>query len=574
MSSAVDQIKSRLSISDVVGSYIRIEKAGVNYKARCPFHSERTPSFFVSPPRGTFHCFGCGKGGDIFTFVQEIEAIEFKAALELLAERAGVTIPEFNTKERSERGTLLAILEAAALFYESVLSENTLAKEYLTSRGVSPDSIRNWSIGFAPESWRSLLEYLEKKGFRRADIAKAGLAIVGEKSTYDRFRSRIMFPIKNHTGAVIGFSGRIFGDAPEGQGKYVNSPATPVFDKSRVLYGIDRAKRAIREKGECILVEGQMDVILAHQAGTENVVGVSGTALTPLHLQILSGHTDKVIFVLDSDNAGFKASERGVSLAVKEGMHVTVVPLPKGSDPADIAGKTPQVWNSLVQMAKPFVRYALEMIEGTAGGPRERAVLVRSFLYPHIRSIAFPLDRDHALRQVADALGENYDSTREDFETWKSKNPVADENTPNAPSLVEIQDENTRKKMIADRVSGVILWQESLPNPEIPIAEAYAKWKEVMGKEWEDEKKNLDHTPEKKGSLVFLAESYYSNAKLSHELHELFLSLEEEILKQELEDALKNLRQAERSKRSDHIETYLRICQRITEKLQALRSKS
>ncbi|HQO70878.1 MAG TPA: DNA primase [Candidatus Paceibacterota bacterium] len=293
MNSSVQKIKERLSIVDVVSSYISLEKAGKNYKAKCPFHNEKTPSFFVSPDRGTYYCFGCNAKGDIFSFVEKFEGTDFLGALKILADRAGVDLEEYKNKNKDKTELYYEIMEEATIFFEDNLKAKLEARSYLLSRGLNDQSIEKFRIGFAPDSWSSLINHLKKKDFKTEDILAVGL--IKKKDTpdqtqkedhyYDRFRSRIMFPISDSAGRIIAFSGRIFGQSEDSKdgivnAKYLNSPETPLFNKSSVLFGLDKAKSSIRNLGYSIVVEGQMDLILSHQSGFTNTVAVSGTAFT------------------------------------------------------------------------------------------------------------------------------------------------------------------------------------------------------------------------------------------------------------------------------------------------------
>ena len=259
MNSPVQKIKERLSIEDVVSSYIKLDQAGSNLKANCPFHNEKTPSFFVSPDRGSYYCFGCGAKGDIFSFVEEFEGLDFKGALKILANKAGVVLEQYNTEEESEKERLYRAMEEATKFYSQNLTKNEKAREYLKSRGLTENSIEDFRIGFAKDDWRELYNYLRSKNFTDKEIELAGLAKKSEKGYYDRFRGRIMFPISDSSGRVIAFSGRLFIDDGK-SAKYLNSTDTPIFSKSAVLYGLDKAKDSIRKNNFSILVEGQFEI--------------------------------------------------------------------------------------------------------------------------------------------------------------------------------------------------------------------------------------------------------------------------------------------------------------------------
>lgn len=341
--SDIEEIKRRLNVVDVIGEYVKLQKSGANYRGRCPFHAEKTPSFFVSPEKQIWHCFGgCQKGGDIFRFLMEIEAVEFGQALRVLAGRAGVEIKGIDKKMHDQKSILLRINEMAAMFFAKALEKSEGGKktmEYLASRKVDNASIERFSLGWAPSSWRSLIEFLEKKGFFRNDIIAAGLAIRSEQGTiYDRFRARLMFPIQTPAGSIVGFTGRVLAsDAKEA--KYVNTPQTLAYDKSRELYGIYQAKNAIKKADEVIFVEGNLDVILSCQVGIENVVATSGTALTLRHLETISRYTKKLTFCFDADAAGKDAMKRAFEMALQSGFEPHALVLMEEKDPADVVTK-------------------------------------------------------------------------------------------------------------------------------------------------------------------------------------------------------------------------------------------
>jgi len=289
-SSPTDQIKERLGIVDVVGAYLTLEKAGNNLKAKCPFHNEKTPSFFVSPSRNTFYCFGCGEKGDIFTFVERFEGLDFRGALKVLSEKAGVPITFESQTVRDERTRIYDVMKEAVSYFELTLKNEGKVKNYLSERGLTTGTVQRFQLGYAKSEWNALSDQLIKKGYSEKEIEKAGLIKLSDserprdKNTYkeryyDRFRGRIMFPIADASGRVIAFSGRLFPEE-DGNAKYINSPETVLFNKSKVLYGYDKAKHTIRKANFSIVVEGQMDLLMSHQSGFPNTVALSGTALT------------------------------------------------------------------------------------------------------------------------------------------------------------------------------------------------------------------------------------------------------------------------------------------------------
>jgi len=368
MNSDLEEIKSRLNIVDVVGSYIKLEKAGINYRARCPFHNEKSASFFVSPSRQLWHCFGgCNEGGDIFKFVMKIEGVDFVDALKILADKAGVTLRKDTgdwQKIKNERQVLIDLLERSAKFYIAQLEKSKTGKEaieYLLKRGMKEETIKDWRLGYAPDTWTGLADYLIGQGFEREDIVNAGLGIKKDaQKFFDRFRSRIMFPICDLNSQVAGFTGRIFNSDDEA--KYLNTPNTLLYDKSRALYGMDKAKMEVRQKDFCVLVEGNVDCIMSHQAEIKNCIAVSGTALTPLHLGIIKRYSSNLVLAFDMDLAGNNATKKGIDLAIKNGFNVKVISMVAEKDPADIILlEGEEKWRDLVNSAKPINEFYFEL---------------------------------------------------------------------------------------------------------------------------------------------------------------------------------------------------------------------
>ena len=328
----LDEIKDRLDIVDLISEYVNLKKAGQNWKGLCPFHTEKTPSFTVSPAKQIFHCFGCGSGGDIFTFLTRYESLTFPEALKILATRAGVTIKKFQkgADTTGEKETLLTIHRDALGFFQQYLKKNAKAIEYLKERGITSNAQNLFSLGFAPRSWNALLSFLERKGHKADTIKKAGLVTKGTKGHYDTFRGRIIFPIHDHKGDVVAFGGRsIDGSDP----KYLNSPETLIFNKRRVLYGLHYAKDSIKKTGHALLMEGYLDVITAHLHGFTNALAPLGTALTQEHDKLIRRFTEDVIIVFDSDPAGIKAAKNSASILLESGLNVRILSMPENQDP-------------------------------------------------------------------------------------------------------------------------------------------------------------------------------------------------------------------------------------------------
>lgn len=486
----VEQIKSRLSIADVVSTYLKLTRAGSNFKAVCPFHSEKSASFFVSPARDAWHCFGCQKGGDVFSFVMEIEGIDFREALKLLAERAGVELRNENPEDRSERSRLFSLLEEAARFYQECLSHTPAVQGYLLRRGVHPDTIAKFHIGYAPpetSSWRVITEHALKKGYTFQELEKSGLAIKKQSPSpnsynlmpsayYDRFRNRITFPIADTNGRTIGFGGRIFDEfqmeGKEMPAKYINTPQTMLYDKSRVLYAFDKAKATIRKENKCILVEGYMDVVMAHQAGTEHTVAVSGTALTRDQLTLLRRLCDQIILSFDMDDAGESATRRSIDLALVMGFDVKAIAMPSGKDPADLVQSDVASWQRVAGEATDIISYFLEKAlrrydTRTLDGKRG----VAKSVLPLVSHLMREVDKAHWVSVIASRFGAREESVWEDvrkYTTAETKRFVpssaAGTAQKNGNGLLSDGREQSRTRVLEERILG-ILYAYGIPAP-------------------------------------------------------------------------------------------------------------
>ena len=381
--SSVEEIKDRLNIVDVVSSYVRLQKAGHYHKGLCPFHTEKTPSFFVFPDKGYFRCFGCGANGDIFGFLMKVQNLDFGEALRILAERAGVVLPSRRqaVEEDESRAKFYEITAAAAQYFHNLLANAAAAneaREYLKRRGINWPTAEAFQLGYSLDRWDALSGYLTDKGYTMDDLVTSGVVIQNEEGRrYDRFRGRLMFPVRDRRGRVTGFGARCL---DKSEPKYLNSPQTPIFDKSGSLYGIDRAGQAIRDRKEAVVVEGYMDVLAAHQAGFQNVVASLGTALTEKHIALLKQYTKNVALALDPDAAGDEATLRGLEVAretfdkktvpvpgatgirleQQTDATIRVVQLPRGKDPDEVIQEAGENWQRLVETAIPVVDYYIE----------------------------------------------------------------------------------------------------------------------------------------------------------------------------------------------------------------------
>lgn len=371
--SVVSDIKSRINIVDFIGQYLRLQKAGANWKANCPFHNEKSPSFMVNEEKQIFHCFGCGKGGDIFGFLMEMETLDFKEALRVLADKAGVELKtyKYEKEEATDKNKILEILELATKFYETQLWKG-MGKDkilnYLHERGLKNEAVKEFRLGYAPSGWRNLLTFLMGRGYKIEDIEKTGLLVKKENNNstaancYDRFRDRVMFPISDLMGKVAGFSARVAPGGDESQAKYVNTPETIVYHKSKILYGMDRAKKEIKDKNEVVLVEGNMDVIASAQAGIKNVVAISGTALTPEQLEVLKRYTQNIKIFFDMDSAGQSATRKSAEIAFQKDLNVYIISTTEGKDAAEIVQKDSKIFLDAVKNAVPAMEYFLNKL--------------------------------------------------------------------------------------------------------------------------------------------------------------------------------------------------------------------
>jgi DNA primase len=444
---AIDDIKERLDIVEIISGYTPLQKAGRNYKALCPFHSEKTPSFVVFPDTQTWHCFGaCNAGGDVFSFVMRRENMEFGEALRLLAQRAGVSLEPLHEGEEAEtrlKERLYKLNALAAEYFHYLLlnsPEGARARDYLTGRGLSAETRKTFQLGYAREDWQALGQHLTAKGYSWSDLMEAGLVIEGkEHGYYDRFRGRLIFPIRDARANVVGFGARALDDSLP---KYLNSPQTAIFDKSGVLYGIDQAKGAIREAGLVVIVEGYMDVLMAHQCNRKNVVASMGTALTEKHVRIIKKMTKKLVLALDADTAGDQATVRGLEVA-KEAFDRRAMPvptwrgliryedqldaeigvavLPPGLDPDEVLKENVDTWDALVNRALPVVEYYLQAVIGKFDlrSAKDKVAAAREVL-PLIREIGSAVERSHYLQQLAHLLRVDERTLQQELEGRKA----------------------------------------------------------------------------------------------------------------------------------------------------------
>ena len=429
-----DEIKQKLDVAEVIGDYIQVKPAGNSLKALCPFHTERTPSFHISRERQTWHCFGCDKGGDIFTFVMEMDGLSFPEALRLLAKKAGVEVPEYKPRpEDHTKERLLAMHDVAATYYAMILAEGEYgkaAREYVAKRNIGADLIAKFRLGAAPDAWDALTTHLTRKGFTEKEMVDGGLALPRKSGAgcVDRFRNRVMIPLCDTAGAVIGFTARQLPGAGEDDGpKYMNSPETLIYKKGDMLYGLHLAKAGMREKKSIIVVEGNLDVIASHKAGVENIVASSGTALTSSQLRTLARYTKQIIFALDEDAAGFAAAKRVLDLAIELQkdpnapqfeIRCLIIPDGAGKDPDEIVQKDPELWRRIAAHSEDVIEYVftkrLRMFEDSAGAAKmdARKVFIDELL-PYVGRLSRPDSRHLYLLRMSDATHVDLESLQQ-----------------------------------------------------------------------------------------------------------------------------------------------------------------
>lgn len=470
---AKEEIIARLPIEDVIGRYVQLKKSGRSLKGKSPFTNERTPSFFVSPDKQVWHDFSSGRGGDMFTFIMLVENVDFKEALEQLAEQAGVDLAKYRSPagraHAAKRDQLLQINQLATNYYQHQLVKNPDALKYVKSRQLSQKTIMNWGIGFAPMN-PNLFAALQKKKFGGADFRDAGLA---NSRGGELFRNRLMIPLRDRTGKVIGFTGRIIGD---GQPKYLNTPDVELFHKGQHLFGLNFAKSAIGKIGYAVVVEGHLDVISAHQAGTTNVVGVAGTALTRDHLVELARFCGEVRFCFDGDRAGINATERAIKLAPDLDINITVIDMGKfpAKDPDELIKKDPVLWQQAISQAQPAVNWLRDKYIDSLGisTARNKATVADKTIAV-ISNLSDPVAREGYLRELSDKLSISFDALNEKLKNFMADGATQKSNRPLRPIKVDKVSVDSIAKLdkfrYADSILAYLIAKPSLRGKYLPL---------------------------------------------------------------------------------------------------------
>ena len=602
----VELIKERLPIDEVIGSYIKLEKSGKSYKARCPFHNEKSASFFISPDRGGYYCFGCNAKGDIFTFVEQFEGLDFRGALKVLAERAGVQLT-FDKKADGERDRLFQIMEDATKYFEDQLAKSGEAKEYLIKRGLTEETKKEFRIGWAPLGWNNLQNHLKTKGWTDAMMEKVGLIkqkneelsmrneakkdennaknssyfIPHSSDFYDRFRGRIMFPITDSSGRTIAFTGRILVDDGR-SAKYLNSPDMPLYDKSLVLFGLDKAKQHIRRVNYTILVEGQMDLIMSHQAGVKNAVASSGTAFTDetagkdgvvSNLGLVKRISPNLIVAFDSDSAGRKAAMRAANIALGMGMDVKIADIEGGKDPADLVIHSVEDWKSTLRNAKQVVEFEIDNVVREFGIKDQKNLLkhLQVRVYPLILNVPSQSDRASFVNIVKDKAGianeeviwADLKTLEKRIQTEKAKAQPTQNNTNNSQQSVPTGAKTSselvsRLDLVEKRLFGLLfLMEKEGDDRSVTYKEKVVK---IAGDAFQG---YIDRAQPIKSDILFEAETFYGidKEKWASHIDELLLNFEEDLISKELVSTMQELKISEKNGEAERVGELAKKCQ-------------
>lgn len=559
----VTEIKNRLSITDIVSPYVKLRRAGRSMVGLCPFHKEKTGSFHVSPERGTWHCFGCGEGGDGFSFIEKIEGIDFKGALAILAEKAGVRIEytQGSGEDRSKKEKLFGLMKEVQEWYQKKLPESP-AEAYARHRGLIDETIGAWGLGFAPDAWRDLLEALTATGHTIPELLGAGLIkeADGKPGTYyDRFRNRLVFPIRDSAGRVVGFTGRAL--AADEPAKYLNSPETDLYHKSDILFGMDRAKDAIRTRGFTILVEGQLDLIHAHQAGFTNTVALSGTALTPTHVKLMKRFSDNLMLILDADAAGLTATARSAMLALAEGLRVKAVSLPEGQDPADCltAPGGTEAFTARVVAAKPIVEFFLAELSLRESDPHRLVRKVEAVVLPLIAAMPSPLERDHFIQSTARSLGLSSEAVRASVAHARPSTYTVAASVAPATKIIREERRSARDTRALQLRALIHAYRGTSLAKR--VESEYARMTEAP----------VPSEPPPEG-VLFQLEQQFGEDPDEHAADELLHAFEHAVIREAYDRAVSDLRRAESAGDASRIEEAQSLCTSLSARLAALTS--
>lgn len=553
----VEQIKAKLTITDVVGAYVKLQKAGRYLRGLSPFTKEKTPSFFVNVERNSYYCFSTSQGGDMFNFIEKMEGVDFKGALKILAEKAGVDLV-YQKGSGENKGKLDRLREALAraeAFYAEHLDPKGQAYAYALSRGLTPESLKTWNLGLAPDAWRALLEKLMADGFSTQELIAAGLIkeADGKKGTwYDRFRNRLMFPIRDSAGRTVAFTGRALD--PNDQAKYLNSPETDLYKKHELLFGMDKAKDAIRTRGFAILVEGQMDLLMLHQIGFQNTVALSGTALSKEHLALVKRYADNLMLALDADRAGLAAAQKSAIAALAAGMKVKAVKMPPGKDPADVAKEDAKDFTKRVADSKPIVEFFLETLAASERDSHRLILEAERVVLPLIAAIQSPMEREHFVGVAARMLGGSPDAIRQSLAKVSAGStegqPVPQAAAVQDPVLVKLKP----SERIALQIRAVVA---SYPDSALAIR-LKDEYSRIIGV-YPDEP-----VPER---FIFESGIAFGEAPGETAADDLIRTFERAVLTEKLSEATGRLRLAESAQHTEDIQMIANECKELAARL-------
>ncbi|HEX2792572.1 MAG TPA: DNA primase [Candidatus Paceibacterota bacterium] len=560
----VEQIKAKLSILDVVQPYVKLTKAGRNYKGLSPFNKEKTPSFYVNIERNSYYCFSSSQGGDMFTFIEKMEGVDFKGALKILAEKAGVELV-YERANKESAGKLDRLREAMAraeAYYASNLDPNGPAYAYALSRGLTPESIKQWNLGLAPDSWRTLLESLTASGYGLPELQAAGLVkeADGKKGTwYDRFRNRLMFPIRDSASRTVAFTGRAL--SADDQAKYLNSPETELYKKHEVLFGMDKAKDAIRTRGFAILVEGQMDLLMLHQIGFTNTIALSGTALSKEHLALVKRYADNLMLALDADRAGLAAAQKSAIAALQSGMRVKAVSLPAGKDPADIAKDDPKDFTARVSGAKPIVEFFVETLAASETDSHRLIIEAEKVVLPLLAAVQSPMEREHFIGTASRMLGISADAIKQGLARLPKESGIG--GPIDAPQRAPAAPHAPRGKASGADTIALQVRAIAVNYPETELADRLkSEYARIIGAEFPDEP-----IPER---ILFEVGIAFGEAPEPDAADDLVRTLEKNVLGEALAEATLRLRRAESANDMDAIREAAQSCTDIAQRISAL----
>ncbi len=558
---AVDEVKQRLSIEDVISEYVPLKRAGRNWKGLSPFTNEKTASFVVSPEKQIWHDFSSGKGGNMFSFVMEVEGLDFKGALELLARKAGIDIEQYRSAPRRggpNKERLYELLEAAARFYQVQLSQNKRVLEYvLKKRAYTKETALEWRLGYSPNTGQALADFAKTKGFTDSELKQAGLSAQSYRGgTQDMFRGRLMVPLQDPQGRVIGFTARLLDDDPEAP-KYINTPQTVLYDKSRHIYGLHLAKESIRKSKFVVLVEGNLDVIASHQAGVRQVVATAGTALTEPQLKALSRFTGDIRLCFDADRAGVAATERAIPIASRVKVSLSIIDIPSGKDPDELIKQDPKLWETAVgknEYALDWLmeRYSKLLDITSAQGKREFS----DVLLPVVRGLGDEVERDHYLNRIAQKIDVGREALEQKFQkTSGAEQPARRRRIKVEPA--ELDKTAVENRKLQDNFLGLMLMRKTLRGEFLALVTTEMFYteegKELLeflrthpdfdGKDTSGVQKLADYV--KIEALLYeelyngleLNELHYEAARLQARLVEQFVKTEKEKLADSLETA-------------------------------------